>query len=518
MTIQYSYTKNYIRIYFWKLISIILNLLALFIVIPRLSSSPTIFGIYSVCISVAIYLSHADIGFLKAGVKYATEYFAQNNRKKEQEYLGFSLFVLALFVFLIAAAFLFLSFFPDLLIKDLNPGTDWVIASRLLLIQGFFSLNVILQRFVDSVFGIRLESYISQRIRIFTSLFKIISVFYFFSENHYDIVSYFFFIKITDFLGHISCVWIISRRYQYDIRFQIKTFRYKKHIFSHVKGLALGSFYVTVTWVLYYELDQIVIGKMLGAEAVAIYALSFTLFTFYRTLSGVIFAPFQARFNHFVGLDKVTELKTFYLDIIKSTMPVVVFTVVPIIVLTEPFIMSWVGDQYQSSVLITKFLIASNLFSFITIPGSYIIMSFERVRELYIINTIITVVFWLGIFLFVGTLGILSFAVFKVIASLIAMLFYLKVALEFIKINLFNFCKETVVRLFVPVALQILVLSLMKSEFTVEKSPWDLLLVLFSAVSSIIFSFSVYAIFSKEIREKFGMLLILIKKRIIWSK
>lgn len=513
--VQDSYAKNYIKIYFWRGISIILNLLALFIVIPRLSSSPAIYGIYSVCISVAIYLSYADLGFLKAGVKYATEFFSQGNRKKEQEYLGFSLFVLSLFVLIIASVFLSLSFSPDLLIKGLNPGNEWDIASKLFKIQALFSLNVILLRFVDSVFAIRLETYISQRVRIIASLLKIVSVFYFFSENNYDIVGYFFFMMLLDFIAHICCIWLISRRYQYDLLFQVKSFRYNKRIFSHVKPLALGSFYITITWILYYELDQIAIGKILGAEAVAIYALAFTLLTYYRTLSGIIFSPFQARFNHFVGLGKVDELRGFYLNIIKTTMPVVVFTVVPIIVLAEPFILSWVGNQYQSSVLITKFLIASNLFMFINIPGSYLIISFERIRELYLINSLIVVVFWLGIFLLFGTLGTLSFAVFKLVVAIIAMFFYLKVALDFIKISLFNFCKETVIKLFVPLALQILVLSIIKSEFIIYKSKIDLLLVLFSAASSIVLSFVVYGLFVKEFREKVGSFITLIKIRIL---
>lgn len=513
--IQDSYTKNYFKIYFWKGISIILNLLALFIVIPRLSSSPTIFGIYSVCISIAIYLSYADIGFLKAGVKYATEFFAQGNRKKEQEYIGFSLFVLTLFVLIIATVFLFLSFFPDSLITGLKPGNEWEIASKLLMIQSLFSLNVILLRFVDAVFAIRLETYISQRIRIVASILKIVSVFYFFTENNYNIIGYFFFIQLMDFLAHLCSIWFISSRYQYDLVYQLKSFRYKKRIFSHVKDLALGSFYITITWLLYYELDQIVIGKMLGAEAVAIYALGFTVLTYYRILSGIIFSPFQARFNHFVGLGKVDELRGFYLNIIKTTMPVVVFTIVPIIVLAEPFILSWVGNQYQSSVLITKFLIASNLFLFINIPGSYIIMSFERIRELYLINTLIAVVFWIGVFLLFDNLGSLSFAVLKLVVAIIAMLFYLKVALDFIKINLFSFFKKTVIKLAIPVAIQIIVLSLIMSKFNMEKSEVELLLVLFCAATSIVLSFVVYALFAKEFREKVGTFVELIKIRII---
>ena len=60
---QQSYTKNYIKIYIWQGVSLILNFLAMFIVLPYLSAKPDIFGIYSVCISIAIFLAYADLGF-----------------------------------------------------------------------------------------------------------------------------------------------------------------------------------------------------------------------------------------------------------------------------------------------------------------------------------------------------------------------------------------------------------------------------------------------------------------------
>ena len=70
-----SYTANYFKTYFWKALSIFLNLAAMFIVVPKLSSMPAIYGIYIVCISTMIFLRYSDLGFLVSGYKYASEYY-----------------------------------------------------------------------------------------------------------------------------------------------------------------------------------------------------------------------------------------------------------------------------------------------------------------------------------------------------------------------------------------------------------------------------------------------------------
>ena len=93
-----SFIKNYTKIYFWKIISTITGFLSLFIVIPHLSQNKEIFGVYSLCISLTLYLSYADIGFLGAGQKYASEAFIKNNRKSEIEILGFTGAILLLMI------------------------------------------------------------------------------------------------------------------------------------------------------------------------------------------------------------------------------------------------------------------------------------------------------------------------------------------------------------------------------------------------------------------------------------
>src|SRR5665647_996730 len=134
-----SYTKNYLKIYLWQGVSLVLNFLAMFIVVPYLTSKPTIYGIYTICISISIFLSYADLGFMGAGQKFAAEYFARGERKEEIKVVGFTNFILLIFLLLFSIGFLFLSFHPGLLVKNIIPGKQEAIASSLLLILSLFT-------------------------------------------------------------------------------------------------------------------------------------------------------------------------------------------------------------------------------------------------------------------------------------------------------------------------------------------------------------------------------------------
>ena len=75
--LQTNFNKNYIKIYFWRIFSVLTGFLSLLIVIPQLSFYKELYGIYSFCVSLNLYLAYADIGFLSAGQKYAAEEYAK---------------------------------------------------------------------------------------------------------------------------------------------------------------------------------------------------------------------------------------------------------------------------------------------------------------------------------------------------------------------------------------------------------------------------------------------------------
>jgi len=112
--------------------------------------------------------------------------------------------------------------------------------------------------------------------------------------------------------------------------------RLSREVYSKTKNLAFSGLYMTITWILYYELDSTIIGKFIGAKQVAVYAVGLTLLSFFRGILGILFFPFYNRRFHFIGANDLEGLKTFCLHVIIITAPLVVMPVVTVTLLAKP--------------------------------------------------------------------------------------------------------------------------------------------------------------------------------------
>jgi O-antigen/teichoic acid export membrane protein len=498
--IQKTYTKNYVFIYVWQGLAVILNLISLFIVIPAISRFPEIYGIYSICISVALFLQYSDLGFMSAGYKYASEYFAQNNRIGEIRIIGFVTFILLIFVGIYFGAILFLSFYPRFLISGLNYSGA-AIASKLLLIQAFSSIIIILRRCLQVIYGIRLEDYIYQRVLIGGSILKIISVFYFFNSNNYRIVDYYLFVQIINFSGLVAGIWIAYRRYQYDFLLVFKSIRFSTKVYNKTKKLAFSAFLLTISWVLYYELDTFVIAKLSGASAVGFYAIGFTMLSFFRSSFGILFNPFNARFNHFIGLKDNVGLRQFYLHVMRITLPLVVIPILTLYMLAPSFILSWVGEGYSYSIGVARILILSNVLAFITYPTSGIVIAQHKVKLLNLVSFSYPIIFWIGIFFTYRYLDIMSFAIFKLVAFIVSGIIYLFFAMDFLKIDFITFFKKILLPIAPSLIFIVIVLWRIEPYLPVDKSKLNVIITVIVGCLAGVISIGLYAIFSKRFKE-----------------
>lgn len=492
-----SYLANYFKIYLWQGLSLVLNFLSMLIVLPYLTKNPSIYGIYTVCASISIFLAYADIGFIGAGQKYAAEHFARGEMKGEIEVIGFTSFVLLIFLILFSVGFFLLSLYPDFLIKNLKPGKEFSVASSLFFILGLFTPVTLLQRLLQMIFGIRLEDYIVQRIYIIGSLFKISSVLWFFRNDQYNIVGYFLFVQVVNLLSASIALLIAKKLYAYDFKRLLMAMRFNSAVFSRTKSLAFTSLYLTIAWISYYELDPIIIGKFIGVSQVALYAIGLTLLSFFRTIFGILFSPINARFNHFIGINDLSGLKSFYLHVTTILTPLVIIPILTISLLAKPIILSWVGSSYIESVMIAKLLILCNLFAFITYPVGMLLMAQERVKEMYFVNTLLPVAYWGGIILTYSFLGLKSFAVFKLFAFIVSAVVYYFIMLKFLKINIVQSLKEIFKPIVVPIIFLIITTLVLRDFLPFEKSKLNLLIV-FSVAGCLIFTSFVLQYFTSS--------------------
>ena len=465
----------------------VLSLLSMLIVIPLITDNKIVYGVYSICISTAMFLNYADLGFVSAGIKYAGENYAKGNKNEEIQFYGFSGFILVIFIALIATVYILFSYNPSILIKDIENSSYLSVASSLLLIQAIFSFNTVLQRYVSGVFQVRIKEYVFQKINIVGSILKISSVFYFFSAGNYDIVGYFLFAKIVELLTIIVGINIISIKYKLFFSDYLRALRFDKKIFNKSKYLAFGSLFTTFMWILYYEFDIIVIGKLLGASAVAVYSVSFLLMNFLRSLSSVIFSPFQNRYNHFVALNDIDGLKVFLYKVILFSMPILVIPIFTIVLLSNNIISTWVGKEYLESSIILTLLAINFMYGFLRQPGANMLVTLVRIKEMYWINAVATLVFWAGVLLTKDYLGIKSFAIFKLLSGTLVMIFYFNFLVKFLNKKYFEFFKDTIGRIILPIIIMTVFLFLIKDYLPEIKGTVNLVIIICSGgIASVI--------------------------------
>jgi O-antigen/teichoic acid export membrane protein len=487
--------------------------MSLFVVVPYLSSDQTTYGIYSVCVSITVFLSYADLGFLGAGMKYAAESFSRGDRKSEIELVGFSHFILLIFVLILSLGFFLLSLRPDLLIKGIQPGEQIRIAHSLLLILAVFSPTIIVQRALQMIYGVRLHDYMLQRINIFGSIVKITSVLYFFRHGHYEIVEYFLFIQLISVIVAFLGILQAKRKFDYDFNYLISQVRFSPEIFNKTKALAFSSLFVTVSWILYYELDSFAIGKILGAKQVAIFAIGFTILTFFRSLLGVFFSPFSARFNHFVGAEKHDELKKFYLHLMTISFPVVVFPIAAVVLFARPLVISWVGSEYENSIIIAQMLVLCNVMAFISYPAGMLLVAKEQLKEIYIVSILMPLLYWGGIVLTVNAFGVESFAFFKFIAFLVSGVIYLIISLKFLDITIMNYIRHYILPYASALIVMCIALYFLKNSFVNGKNSIYLLINAMIVFVSVLLAFVVSLLMVSPLRIYFKKILITLQKK-----
>ncbi|PSL48944.1 O-antigen/teichoic acid export membrane protein [Chitinophaga niastensis] len=464
---------KYIKIYLWQFISILLNFGTLFVVTPFLSSNRSLFGIYTIIVSLNIFLSYADFGFISAGLKYASESYARNDREEEVKIVGFVAFIFTVFVGLFMVMMLGISLHPEMIVNGLKPD-ETKIARALLVMLALFSPTFILQRMLQVIFAVRLEDYHFQRLLIVANVCKIASTFYFFHPGNYSLVGYFLFTQLCNAVAMLAGIWQVKKRLHYDLGLLLRSFKYSKELFDKTKKLAFSSVILTVCWILYYQLDPFVIGKMIGAEAVAVYAIGLTMITYIRSLFGILFSPFTARFNHYVGANDIEGLKKVFVNVLVITLPLTVFPVICLALTSGTLVMNWVGPGYMSSVYITQLLILCYLFSFISSPAGILIMAYERVKMIYYTSAMLPVIFWVGVATTYSFWGLTSFAVFKLVSFFLAALAYFLMSCQILHISIGSFVKKILLPAVLPILVIVGACLLVRSHIPVGHSKINL--------------------------------------------
>lgn len=466
---------------------------------------PVVYGIYTVCISLTIFLSYADLGFLMAGEKFAAESYSRNDSESERAFIGTSVFIYMVVCLFIIVGVLICAWDPSLLIRDIKIGDyQYDIAQKLLLILALSIPFTFVYKYINLVYKIRLESYKIQRLSIIGSLIVILSVPFVFFNNKYDIIGYYIFSQVITI--SVSIYYLIKcKENGYTLGLIIKSLRYNKANFLTMKGLALSGFVSCICWLLCYEMDMILISTILGAQMVALYAIGRSLNNMLRSVFAIIYSPYSVRFNYFVGENDSKGLKDFFYVLIRLFC---YFTVIPILVFifyTEPFVVSWVGNGYIGSVIAVQLLVICFLPNFISSPANYVVIALNKFKGIVIASVLQLLFFYLCVFSLIWNYDINSVALAKCLVNYVAAVYYLILVLNLFKDSFWAFIRKIrLLNMIIPCTVAVIVSYLMLPVVgNVSKSPNDLLKVLvimsFVIILSLLSAFVSDKFFRKEL-------------------
>lgn len=502
-----GYKGKYIRTYFWSGLSMVLNFFSMFIVAPMTTSMPEAYGVYSLCISFNIFLRYADLGFITAGRKYAAEAFSVNNNEKERKYVGTSISIyggMSLLLFFFA---LFFAAYPEYIIKDIEESEYFDIAHQLLFILALtFPLSII-QKYSSLVYSVRIEEYRIQSFQIIGSIIKIASVPLYFFNKRYDIVGYYLFCEVINLLINMFVLWY-SKNIGYGLKNFVNSLKFDKEIFNEIKPLALSGFASVIGWITYFELDIVGVSVLLGANAVAIYAVGKQIQTFVRSIVSIVFSPYPVRINYFIGQKDFGGLKCFFYHL-SELFSIIIIPIIVIVLYAKPFVIAWVGLDYEESALIMQLLVLTFIVHHVTSQGSQVIYGLNKVKDVLKIAFIQPIFFWVGVFATYRLWGVESFAIFKLAACLVTEIYYFYLVRKYLEYDKKVFYWGLVVKPLVVIMTACLCFWFMTLSVLegVSKGHGDLLLVALVMGTCCIFTGLVDVYFNKSLREELALVL-----------
>jgi O-antigen/teichoic acid export membrane protein len=306
---------------------------------------------------------------------------------------------LAVFVGLILFFLLLFAFNPSFIIKS-GSSDDLKIASQLIIILVLFSPTILIQKLNVLVYSIRIEDYIYQGIEIGFNLIKIGIIGLFVTKTSYDIIGYYLSIQIISLISSLVAVYFIVKRYNYQIFYLLKQFKFSKEFYNLTKKLAFSSLLLTISWILYFELNTLILSKFYGIKIVAIYAVAVVFLNFMRTLYNTLFSPYLAYFYRFSAVNDKTSLTNAFSNLLKWSFPLILIPPLVIILYMDTIIKVWVGDSFFESILISRFFVLTISLTAFCVPISYYLIANSLNKILRILALLLPVVFYSSLIIY----------------------------------------------------------------------------------------------------------------------
>ena len=146
-------------------------------------------------------------------------------------------------------------------------------------------------------------------------------------------------------------------------------------------------------------------------------------------------------------------------------------------------------------------LIFCFIYGFISYPASFLIIAQEKIRILYITAAIAPIIYWTGIALTIHSMGLTSFALFKLIAMSLSGVIYFFITIKFLGFSSWDFAKKILGPAVIPVAFLCVTLLYLGQFMPTGKSTTNLIVVVATGGASSALALALYCFFSGHFRS-----------------
>ena len=344
------------------------------------------YGVYQLVYSVTAYLMLLDLGIGNAVIRYMAKYRAENNKQKQEEFLGIAtLFYGAIAVIVLIVGAVLLVIFPSVFAKGLTP--EEISIGRKLLAVTILSTAVTLG---TSSFATTLMAYerfsFSKGLSILFSLLKII------------------FAMLALKLGMRSLgvvmVYFISNvltrgAYTVFVLFKLKLKpKFKNPDFGFVKETVSYSAFVLMQMIaaqINAMTDSVLLGILAKGSAViiAIYGAGAQIVQYFKTVGGHFNGVLMAGVVRLVesGANaKALQDEMVRIGRIVFMMLGMVFTV--FLVNGTDFMVLWAGENYRQGYMVAAAIMVPTMFTLVQSIGNQILWAMNKHRTQAVVQIV----------------------------------------------------------------------------------------------------------------------------------
>lgn len=316
------------------------------------------FGLYQLVGSFIAYLGLMDFGLSNTATRYYARYLAQGDTRAQENFLAVCGILYALIPLLVVAAGLtMLPFIIPFYEKTLSPA-DIVKAKYMFYILMGNAALVLPSQIFYAVINAHQKFLFSKGIAAFTSFFRPLSVVAFLCLKNSVIT-----IVIVQTVFNIFMSFAAAYFAVFVLKAKFKLHSWDKKYVYEILSFSIFIFLLSLMDILYVKTGYMVVGAVMGAGAVAVYAAAAQINMIYRYMSGGIYGVFLPYFSaeaakgSDMSLINAAFLKTSRLQFI-----LLGFLGVFFVIFGREFLFFWVGKSFEQAYFCTVTLMAAYLF------------------------------------------------------------------------------------------------------------------------------------------------------------